>query len=82
MDQVRASIIYREPNTKRVFVLFCKDNWSQKKTLVNNFKRAIRDAKYVNEFRPDDVLWRKSPRVFEESRYTFEKHRQEDGVYL
>ncbi|GFS79410.1 uncharacterized protein TNCV_3006231 [Trichonephila clavipes] len=28
--QVRACIIYQEPNTKRVFVLFCKDNWYQK----------------------------------------------------
>ncbi|GFW88546.1 uncharacterized protein TNCV_828151 [Trichonephila clavipes] len=57
--QVRACIIYQEPNTKRVFVLFCKDIWYQKKTLVDNFKRAIMEAKHVNEFRPDDVLWEK-----------------------
>ncbi|GFT30169.1 uncharacterized protein TNCV_3466481 [Trichonephila clavipes] len=56
---VRACIIYQEPNTKRVFVLFCKDNWYQKKTLLDNFKRAILEAKHVNEFRPDDVLWEK-----------------------
>ncbi|GFV78787.1 uncharacterized protein TNCV_1718191 [Trichonephila clavipes] len=56
---VRACIIYQEPNTKRVFVLFCKGNWYQKKTLVNNFKRAIIEAKHVNEFRPDDFLWEK-----------------------
>ncbi|GFX65827.1 hypothetical protein TNCV_2043601 [Trichonephila clavipes] len=49
-------IIYQEPNTKRDFVLFCKDNWYQKKTLLDNFKRAIMEAKHVNEFRPDDVL--------------------------
>ncbi|GFU21219.1 uncharacterized protein TNCV_4671141 [Trichonephila clavipes] len=30
--QVRACIIYQEPNTKRVFVLFSKANWCQKKT--------------------------------------------------
>ncbi|GFS68917.1 uncharacterized protein TNCV_4569651 [Trichonephila clavipes] len=54
--QVRACIIYQEPNTKRVFVLFCKDNWYKKKTLVDNFKHAIMEAKHVNEFRPDDVL--------------------------
>ncbi|GFU59460.1 hypothetical protein TNCV_1177071 [Trichonephila clavipes] len=30
-----------------------------KKTLVDNFKRAIMEAKHVNEFRPDDVLWEK-----------------------
>ncbi|GFX19213.1 uncharacterized protein TNCV_3013571 [Trichonephila clavipes] len=53
---VRACIIYQEPNTKRVFVLFCKDNWYQKKSLVDNFKRAILESKHVNEFRPDDVL--------------------------
>ncbi|GFX32337.1 uncharacterized protein TNCV_4411051 [Trichonephila clavipes] len=56
---VRACIIYQEPNTKRVFVLFCKDNWYQKKTLLYNFKPAILEAKHVNEFRPDDVLWEK-----------------------
>ncbi|GFX06215.1 uncharacterized protein TNCV_642601 [Trichonephila clavipes] len=56
---VRACIIYEEPNTKRVFVLFCKDNCYQKKTLLDNFKRAILEAKHVNEFRPDDVLWEK-----------------------
>ncbi|GFT15468.1 hypothetical protein TNCV_3264811 [Trichonephila clavipes] len=54
--QVRACNIYQEPNTKRVFVLFCKGNWYQKKTLMNNFKRAIMEAKHVNEFRLDDVL--------------------------
>ncbi|GFS54587.1 uncharacterized protein TNCV_2749021 [Trichonephila clavipes] len=57
--QVCACIIYQEPNTKRVFVVFCKDNWYQKKTLVDNFKRAIMEAKHVKEFRPDDVLWEK-----------------------
>ncbi|GFW62766.1 uncharacterized protein TNCV_2625291 [Trichonephila clavipes] len=57
--QVRACTIYQDPNTKRVFVLFRKDNWYQKKTLVDNFKRAIMEAKHVNEFRPDDVLWEK-----------------------
>ncbi|GFV61058.1 hypothetical protein TNCV_620631 [Trichonephila clavipes] len=57
--QVRACIINQDPNTKRVFVLFCKYNWYQKKTLVDNFKRAIMQAKHVNEFRPDDVLWEK-----------------------
>ncbi|GFW36924.1 hypothetical protein TNCV_4032401 [Trichonephila clavipes] len=31
----------------------------QKKTLVDNFKRAIKEAKHANEFRPDDVLWEK-----------------------
>ncbi|GFW59455.1 uncharacterized protein TNCV_1509001 [Trichonephila clavipes] len=56
---VRACIIYQEPNTKRVFVLFCKDNWHKKKTLVDNFKRAILESKHMNEFRPDDVLWEK-----------------------
>ncbi|GFU97009.1 hypothetical protein TNCV_3788351 [Trichonephila clavipes] len=30
-----------------------------KKTLLDNFKRAILEAKHVNEFRPDDVLWEK-----------------------
>ncbi|GFV79121.1 uncharacterized protein TNCV_2613071 [Trichonephila clavipes] len=57
--QVRACIICQESNTKRVFVLFCKDNWYKKKTLVDNFKRAIKEAKHVNELWPDDVLWEK-----------------------
>ncbi|GFX85825.1 uncharacterized protein TNCV_2472271 [Trichonephila clavipes] len=59
LGHVRACILYQEPNTKRVFVLFCKDHWHQKKTLVDNFKRAILESKHVNEFRPDDVLWEK-----------------------
>ncbi|GFX64096.1 uncharacterized protein TNCV_1986211 [Trichonephila clavipes] len=32
---------------------------ASKKTLLDNFKRAILEAKHVNEFRPDDVLWEK-----------------------
>ncbi|GFX74696.1 uncharacterized protein TNCV_3121261 [Trichonephila clavipes] len=28
--QVRAGIIYQEPNAKRVFVLFCKNHWHKK----------------------------------------------------
>ncbi|GFT56154.1 uncharacterized protein TNCV_591221 [Trichonephila clavipes] len=56
---VQSCIIYQELNTKRVFVLFCKDNWYQNITLLDNFKRAILESKHVNEFRPDDVLWEK-----------------------
>ncbi|GFW70175.1 uncharacterized protein TNCV_4467341 [Trichonephila clavipes] len=54
--QMKACIIYQEPNMKRVFVLSCKDNWHQKKTLVDNFKRAVMEAKRVNEFRPNDMM--------------------------
>ncbi|GFX22280.1 uncharacterized protein TNCV_2951211 [Trichonephila clavipes] len=38
---------------------FAKTIGIKKKTLVDNFKRAILEAKHVNEFRPDDVLWEK-----------------------
>ncbi|GFY12154.1 integrase catalytic domain-containing protein [Trichonephila clavipes] len=58
--QVRAGIIYQEPTAKRVFVLFCKDHWHQKKTWLDNFKRAIMEAKHVNAFRPNDVMWEKT----------------------
>ncbi|GFV20757.1 uncharacterized protein TNCV_2815061, partial [Trichonephila clavipes] len=58
--QVRAGILYQEPTAKRVFVLFCKDHWHQKKTWLDNFKRAIMEAKHVNEFRPNDVMWEKT----------------------
>ncbi|GFY31529.1 hypothetical protein TNCV_4693731 [Trichonephila clavipes] len=82
-SSVLTSIIYQEPNTKLVFVLFCKDNWYQKKTLVDNFKRAIMEAKHVNEFRPDDVLWEKiSKGLLRNPDRPPEKHPQEDGVYL
>ncbi|GFV43708.1 uncharacterized protein TNCV_1270811 [Trichonephila clavipes] len=37
--QVRACIIYQEPNTKRVFVLFCKDNWCRANP--NLFRRSF-----------------------------------------
>ncbi|GFT42930.1 uncharacterized protein TNCV_1615021 [Trichonephila clavipes] len=58
--QVRAGIIYQEPTAKRVFVLFCKDHWHQKKTCLDNLKRAVMEAKHVNEFRPNDVMWEKT----------------------
>ncbi|GFV62625.1 uncharacterized protein TNCV_2528501 [Trichonephila clavipes] len=58
--QVKAGIIYQEPTAKRVFVLFCKDHWHQKKTWLDNFKRTVMEAKHVNEFRPNDVMWEKT----------------------
>ncbi|GFU95768.1 uncharacterized protein TNCV_4889571 [Trichonephila clavipes] len=58
--QVRAGIIYQEPTAKRVFVLFCKDHWHKKKTWLDNFKRAVMEAKHLNEFRPNDVMWEKT----------------------
>ncbi|GFX16713.1 uncharacterized protein TNCV_2388571 [Trichonephila clavipes] len=58
--QVRAGIIYQEPTAKRVFFLFCKDHWHKKKTWLDNFKRAVMEAKHVNEFRPNDVMWEKT----------------------
>ncbi|GFY29763.1 uncharacterized protein TNCV_1813401 [Trichonephila clavipes] len=61
--QVRAGIIYQEPTAKRVFVLFCKDHWHKKKTWLDNFKRAVMEAKHVNEFRPNDVMWEKTSKV-------------------
>ncbi|GFX71119.1 hypothetical protein TNCV_3648841 [Trichonephila clavipes] len=58
--QVRAGIIYQEPNAKRVFVLFCNEHWHKKKTWLDNFKRAVREAKHANEFRPHEVMWEKT----------------------
>ncbi|GFV10567.1 uncharacterized protein TNCV_4042881 [Trichonephila clavipes] len=58
--QVQAGIIYQEPTAKRVFVLFCKDHWHKKKTWLDNFKRAVMEAKHANEFRPNDVMWQKT----------------------
>ncbi|GFX38031.1 hypothetical protein TNCV_3836301 [Trichonephila clavipes] len=52
----------KELNAKRMFVPFCKDHWHQKKTLVDNFKCAMMEAKHVNEFRPNDVMWEKTPK--------------------
>ncbi|GFU24934.1 uncharacterized protein TNCV_339871 [Trichonephila clavipes] len=82
-SQFHAFIIYQEPNMKRVFVLFCKENWPFKKTLLDNFERAIMKAKHVNEFRPDDVLWEKiSKGLLRNPDRPLEKHRLEDGVHL
>ncbi|GFX70258.1 uncharacterized protein TNCV_4616951 [Trichonephila clavipes] len=45
--KVHACIIYQEPNTKRVFFLFCKDNWYQKRLCLrsranpNMFRRSF-----------------------------------------
>ncbi|GFV70266.1 uncharacterized protein TNCV_2513651 [Trichonephila clavipes] len=57
--QVQAGIICQEPNAKRVFVLFCKDHWHKKRRFLDNFKRAVMEAKQANEFRPNDVMWKK-----------------------
>lgn len=57
--QVRAGILYQEPHAKRVFTLFRQDPWYHQKTLMDNFKRAVLEAKHVNEFRPNAILWEK-----------------------
>ncbi|GFV20280.1 uncharacterized protein TNCV_20031 [Trichonephila clavipes] len=79
---VRACIIYQEPNAKRVFVLFCKDHWYQKKTLLDNFKRAILEAKHLNEFRPDDVLWEKISKGLLRNPDRFLKNTDKRMVYI
>ncbi|GFW97541.1 hypothetical protein TNCV_880381 [Trichonephila clavipes] len=58
--QVRAAIIYIERNAKRVFVVFCKEHWHKKKTWLDNFQRAVKEAKHANEFRPNEVMWEKT----------------------
>ncbi|GFT65722.1 hypothetical protein TNCV_4680451 [Trichonephila clavipes] len=66
--QVRAGIVYEEPNAKRVFVLFCKNHWHQNNTWLDNFKRGVMEAKHANEFRPKDVMWENIERPVEKSR--------------
>ncbi|GFX64085.1 uncharacterized protein TNCV_1986101 [Trichonephila clavipes] len=81
---VRACILYQEPNTKRVFVLFCKDNWHQKKTLLDNFKRAIHLGGQARERIQARrcLVGENLQRNVEKSRSTLEKYRQEDGVHV
>ncbi|GFX42250.1 uncharacterized protein TNCV_4310851 [Trichonephila clavipes] len=42
--------------------LFCfvKTIGIKKKTWLDNFKRAVMEAKHANEFRPNDVMWEKT----------------------
>ncbi|GFS73053.1 uncharacterized protein TNCV_3606451 [Trichonephila clavipes] len=81
--QVRAGIIYREPAAKRVFVLFCKDHWHKKKTWLDNFKRAVMEAKHVNEFRPNDVMWEKTSKgLLRNPDRLLKKYRQKNGLHL
>ncbi|GFU55317.1 hypothetical protein TNCV_2219871 [Trichonephila clavipes] len=49
----------RSPIPNGCLSCFAKTIGIKKKTLLDNFKRAILEAKHVNEFRPDDVLWEK-----------------------
>ncbi|GFW59109.1 uncharacterized protein TNCV_2780401 [Trichonephila clavipes] len=49
----------RSPIPNECLSCFAKTIGIKKKTLLDNFKRAILEAKHVNEFRPDDVLWEK-----------------------
>ncbi|GFT89526.1 hypothetical protein TNCV_4387811 [Trichonephila clavipes] len=54
---------YHLPRAHRqtgVLFCFCKDHWHLKRTWLDNFKRAVMEAKHVNEFRPNDVMWEKT----------------------
>ncbi|GFT59784.1 uncharacterized protein TNCV_2162401 [Trichonephila clavipes] len=79
---VRACILYQEPNTKRVFVLFCKDNWHQKRRwwiiLRVPFGGQARERIQARRCLVGENLQRN----VEKSRSTPEKYRQEDGVHL
>ncbi|GFX54685.1 uncharacterized protein TNCV_3632421 [Trichonephila clavipes] len=81
--QVRAGIIYQEPTAKRVFVLFCKDHWHRRKTWLDNFKRAVMEAKHANEFRSNDVMWEKHQKgLLRNPDRLLKNYRQEDGLHL
>ncbi|GFS47573.1 hypothetical protein TNCV_4220091 [Trichonephila clavipes] len=80
--QVRAGIIYQSPPPNECLFCFVK-TIGIKKTWLDNFKRAVMEAKHVNEFRPNDVMWEKtSKRPVEKSRQTAQKYRQENGLHL
>ncbi|GFS50573.1 uncharacterized protein TNCV_2041991 [Trichonephila clavipes] len=53
-----------------------------KKTLLDNFKRAILEAKHVNEFRPDDVLWEKISKGLLRNPDRFLKNTDKRMVYI
>ncbi|GFX93241.1 uncharacterized protein TNCV_4761201 [Trichonephila clavipes] len=53
-----------------------------KKTLLDNFKRAILEAKHLNEFRPDDVLWEKISKGLLRNPDRFLKNTDKRMVYI
>ncbi|GFX93232.1 uncharacterized protein TNCV_4761111 [Trichonephila clavipes] len=53
-----------------------------KKTLLDNFKRAILEAKHLNEFRPDDVLWEKISKGLLRNPDRFLKNTYKRMVYI
>ncbi|GFU68613.1 hypothetical protein TNCV_3645991 [Trichonephila clavipes] len=69
---IHACIIYRGAQRNEFLSCFAKTIWYKKKTLVDNFKRAIMEAKHVNEFRlaRQDVLWEKISKGLLKSRST------------
>ncbi|GFX44386.1 hypothetical protein TNCV_1130021, partial [Trichonephila clavipes] len=71
----------QEPNAKRVFVLFCKDRGT-KKTLLDNFKRAILEAKHLNSQARRCLVGENLKGLLRNPRSNPEKYRQEDGVHL
>ncbi|GFX80649.1 uncharacterized protein TNCV_499161 [Trichonephila clavipes] len=80
-DQVRAGIMYQEPNAKRVFVLFCKDHW-HKKTWLDNFKLAVMEAKHANEFRPHELTWEKTSKCLLRNPGRLLKNTDKGMVYI
>ncbi|GFS72705.1 hypothetical protein TNCV_1420951 [Trichonephila clavipes] len=53
-----------------------------KKTLVDNFKGAVMEARYVNEFRPNDVLWGKTSKGLLKNPYRMLKTTDKMMVYV
>ncbi|GFX47799.1 hypothetical protein TNCV_5002201 [Trichonephila clavipes] len=78
---VKACIIYQKTSTKCVFV-FCHKDWHKKKTLVDNLKRTVMEARHVNEFRPDDVLWEETSKGLLKNPYLLLKATEKRMVYV
>ncbi|GFX89960.1 uncharacterized protein TNCV_886581 [Trichonephila clavipes] len=78
---VLASFI-RNPTQNECLSCFAKTIGTKKKTLLDNFKRAILEAKHVNEFRPDDVLWEKISKGLLRNPDRFLKNTDKRMVYI
>ncbi|GFU37515.1 uncharacterized protein TNCV_4274451 [Trichonephila clavipes] len=78
---VLASFI-RNPTRNECLSCFAKTIGTKKKTLLDNFKRAILEAKHVNEFRPDDVLWEKISKGLLRNPDRFLKNTDKRMVYI
>ncbi|GFV99999.1 repetitive proline-rich cell wall protein 2 [Trichonephila clavipes] len=72
----------KSPPTNGCLFSFVKTIGIIKKTWLDNSKRAVMEAKHVNEFRPNDVMWEKTSKGFLRNADRLLKNTDKRMVYI